>query len=309
MARYDAGVWKTWKPHVAFETFPDLFKGLEFEDFDHVWPLLFSTKELEQNEMRRVTQADTQKLANKTGKLFAPTEILDLQAHVDEDAHEILLSAGERVSILLRDKAHFLHRKEESVKDKIPLIQQKKELLADLLAKPSQAGHTWEGFRSGIQCKHCKLRYHSKSLLAELKEVNDKPCQSAPARSQPKQTRMEMTQALVAAQQGPSAAVHHLKLDQAYLRCTECKSYILARTNEEAFNRFIGEPCHCGPLGARVWTGHVTHTMARMGQMAECTRCHARAKIQDNSLILTAKLRNRCQSQQSKDLRQMFASS
>ena len=94
VALYDAGVWKTWKPHVAFEHFPDLFTGLEFEDFDHVWPLLFSKKELEQNEMRRITQTDAQKLANKTGKLFEPIEILDLQSHVDDDAHEILLSAG-----------------------------------------------------------------------------------------------------------------------------------------------------------------------------------------------------------------------
>ena len=50
VALYDTAAWKNWKPYVAFETFPDLFTGLEFEDFDHVWPLLFSRAELDQNE-------------------------------------------------------------------------------------------------------------------------------------------------------------------------------------------------------------------------------------------------------------------
>ena len=310
VALYDVRTWQTWKPHVAFETYPDLFPGLEFEDFDHVWPLLFSTKELEQNELRRVTQKDTQKLAHRTGKLFEPTEILDLQSHVDDDAHEILLNAGERMSILLQNKEHVLHRKEAVMKDKIPLIQQKKELLADLLSKPSPAGHAWETFRSGIKCGHCKLRYHSRSLLAELKEAADKPCEKAPKASPPKQTRMEMIHALVAScglQQGPQKGVHHLKLDRAYLRCTECKSYILARTNEEAFTRFVGEPCHCGPLEPSLWLGHVSHTMQRTGQTVECSRCHARTRIVGKTITMTARLRGRCVFQRSKDLRQMFA--
>lgn len=205
---YDVGAWKSWKPHVAFEQFPDLFTGLEFEDFDHVWPLLFSVKELDQDETRRITQQDTQKLANATGKLFAPSEVLDLQSHVDDDAHEILLSAGERMSILLKDKSHFLHRKEESIQSKIPVIQQKRELLQELLTKPSSAGHVWEV----IQCKQCKLRYHCKSLLAELKEAADKPCQEEAKPAPPKQTRMEMIHALVASQTGPQEGVHHLQL-------------------------------------------------------------------------------------------------
>ena len=91
--------------------------------------------------MRRVTQKDTQKLAESAGKLFEPTESLDLQSHIDEDAHSILLIAGERMNILLKDKEHFLHRKEDSIQQKIPLIQQKAEILPDLLTKPSAAGH------------------------------------------------------------------------------------------------------------------------------------------------------------------------
>ena len=306
VALYDGRAWTNWKPHVAFETFPDLFTGLEFEDFDHVWPLLFSKKELEQNEMRRITQADTQKLADRTGKLFEPTEILDLQSHVDDGAHAILLSAGGRMSILIKDKSHFIHRKEEQIQHKIPLIQQKREILTDLLGKESKAGHQWEAFRSGIQCKVCRLRLHSKSLLSELKEVEDKPCLQEPKPAPVKQTRMEMIHALVASQQEPQKGVHHLQLDRAYLRCTVCKSYILARCNEEAFTRFVGEPCYCGPLEPRLWQGHESHTVERRGSTIECTRCKARSKITNGEVTLTSRLRARCVYMKHRDIRQMF---
>ena len=135
-------------------------------------------------------------------------------------------SCYKRMSILLQNKEHYLHRKEAAMQDKVPLIQQKKEILADMAAKESPTGHAWEPFRSGIRCVHCKLRYHSKSLLVELKEAGEKPCEKAPKLSQPKQTRMEMIHALVASQTGPQSGVHHLKLDRAYLRRTACKSYI-----------------------------------------------------------------------------------
>ena len=306
-ALYDGRAWKNWKPHVAFETFPDLFTGLEFEDFDHVWPLLFSKKELEKNDLRRITQTDTQKLADRTGELFEPTEILDLQSHVDDDAHSILLSAGERMSILLKDKAHFIHRKEEQIQQKIPLIQQKREILKDLLGKASTAGHQWEAFRSGIQRKVCRVRYHSKSLLTDLKEAEDKPCLQEAKPNPPKQTRMEMIHALVASQQGPQQGVHHLQLDRAYLRCTVCKSYILARCNEDAFSRFVGEPCYCGPLEPRLWHGHESHTIERKGQSIECTRCHARSRISDGTVQMTSRLKARCVFIKHRDLRQMFA--
>ena len=307
VALYDVKSWQTWKPHLAFETFPDLFPGLEFEDFDHVWPLLFSTKELQQNELRRVTQRDTQKLASKTGKLFEPTEILDMQAHVDNDAHEILLQAGERMSILLRNKDHFLHQKDKVMETKVPLLHQKKMLLADLLVKDSTAGHAWEAFRSGIQCRHCKLRYHTKNMLEELKEANDRPCEKAPRHTPPRQTRMEMIHALVASQQAPQPGIHHLKLDRAYLRCSECKSYILARTNEDAFNKFVAEPCHVGPVPPDEWPGHGSHTMMRKGTTLECSRCHSRTRQANGEIKMTAKLAARCVFQRNKDLRQMFS--
>ena len=78
-----------------------------------------------------------------------------------------------------------------------------------------------------------------------------------------------------------------LNLDRAYLRCTVCKSYILVRTNEESFSRFVGEPCHCGLLEPSLWQGHVTHTMV--------TKCKSRAKQRSWARVqLTPWLRGRC---------------
>ena len=143
------------------------------------------------------------------------------------------------MSILLQNKEHYLHRKEAAMQDKVPLIQQKKEILKDLLGKASSAGHQWEAFRSGIQRKLCRIRYHSKSLLSDLKEAEDKPCQQETKASPPKQTRMEMAHALVASQQ----------------------------CNEDAFSRFVGEPCYCGPLEPRLWQGHESTTSNAPGAM------------------------------------------
>ena len=127
-------------------------------------------------------------------------------------------------------------------------------------------------------------------MLDELKEANDRPCEKAPRATPPRQTRMEMIHALVASQQEPQPGIHHLKLDRAYLRCSECKSYILARTNEDAFNRFVAEPCHVGPLKADEWPGHGSHTMQRKGTSLECTRCHARTKFHNGEIKLTTRL-------------------
>ena len=160
---------------------------------------------------------------------------------------------------------------------------------------------------SGIQCKQCRVRYHSKSLLSDLKEAADKQCHQEDTPSPPKQTRMEMIHALVASQQGPQPCVHHLQLDRAYLMCSVCRSYILARTNEEAFNRFVGEPCYHGPLEPSLWEGHASHTMLRTGQSIECSRCHARTRMADGRPQLSGRLRARCVYMKQRDLRQMFA--
>ena len=41
-------------------------------------------------------------------------------------------------------------------------------------------------------------------------------------------------------QDKPQTGVHFLRLDKAYLRCDLCKSYILARSNEQTFEEFVG---------------------------------------------------------------------
>lgn len=51
-----------------------------------------------------------------------------------EDARDILHTAAEHMDILLRDPSHFLHEEPSADQPhKIPLVQQKKEMLAQLL--------------------------------------------------------------------------------------------------------------------------------------------------------------------------------
>ena len=65
-------------------------------------------------------------------------------------------------------KEHFLHQKSpQHINTKVPMVQQKKDLLACFLKAPQQHGHQWTTHRSGVQCTQCKQRYHSKSLLKE----------------------------------------------------------------------------------------------------------------------------------------------
>lgn len=121
-----------------------------------------------------------------------------------------------------------------------------------------------------------------------------------------RRTRFEVINDLIAAQSGVQRGVHHLRLEKAYLRCSECHAYILARCREDAFSTFVGAPCKVGPLEPSLWCGHPTHTMERRGKMASCIRCGGKAKIVENKLELTERLRKRCEAQQSKDLRAWF---
>lgn len=101
------------------------------------------------------------------------------------------------------------------------------------------------------------------------------------------------------AQDGVQAGVHHLRLDKAYLRCTDCKSYIsyiLARCNEVALNSFVGEACHVGSLAPELWFGHVTHAKCRAGNWVECTKRHAKARISEEHVELNDRLKRRCSS-------------
>lgn len=249
--------------------------------------------------------------ADHLAKVFARDsrneEILDLQKHIDEDTRDVLSVAASRMNILLKDKSHFLHpEKPLDSPHKVPLIQQKRELLHQFETRPDLGSHSWHAYRSGVRCEQCKLRLHSKSLVSDLKAAMDSTCDMAAPKTQGRKTRFQVIEELIAAQEGIQSGVHHLKLDKAYLRCTECASYILARCKEDAFNSFVGGACHVGPLEASLWQGHPSHTMCRKGSVARCTRCNATGRIRDGQLDLNDKLNKRCSFQRSQDMRSCF---
>ena len=211
------------------------------------------------------------------------------------------------MAILLQDKSHFLHQaKAEASPHKVPLVEQKRALLKQLETRPDQGGHSWQSYRSGVRCDHCKQRFHAKSLVADLREALDSTCDMAAPVSQPKKTRFQVIEELIAAQSGVQPGVHHLKLDKAYLRCSECAGYSLARCNEEIFTNFVSGACMVGPLDPSLWRGHPSHTMSRKGSVARCTRCGGSGRIKRTEVELNEKLRRRCEHLGSKDLRSWF---
>lgn len=221
--------------------------------------------------------------------------ILDLQRRIDEDTRDVLHVAGARMDILPKDRSHFLHQGPKlQVESKVPMIQQKKMILDQLLAVPDQGGHLWQPYRTGVRCQHCRHRLHSKSLLTELRPALTSACEQAVPVTPSKKTRFEVINDLISAQQGVQQGVHHLRLDKAYLRCSECKSYILARCREDAFASFVGSPCHVGLLQSSEWTGHPSHLMMRQGSQLTCSRCGGKAKMADGKIQLNDKLTKRC---------------
>ena len=307
MAIFDHGVWKAWQPSAAYEQFPDLYQGLDPEDFAQVRPLLFGKKEQDSNVNRKARQDDANKLAKAFAKESRNEEIMDLRRRIDEDTRDVLSVAATRMNILLKDKSHFTHQgKQEDAPHKVPLAQQKKSILQQLENRPDVGGHSWQPYRTGVRCGQCKQRFHGKSLIAELRGALDSTCDLAVVPSPARKTRFQVIDELIGAQTGVQQGVHHLKLDKAYLRCTECANYILARCNEDAFSHFVGSPCLVGPLEPSLWSGHPSHTMSCKGNTARCTRCGGTARIRDDKIELNTKLNRRCIHQGSQDPRNWF---
>ena len=263
---------------------------------------------MDSNLNRKAFQQDAQAKATQTALLARPEDILDLQKHIDEDTRDVLSIAGNRMNILLMCKEHFLHHK-STVADstKIPMVQPKKDLLACFLKDPQAHGHQWAVYRSGVQCTQCRTRFHTKSMIKEFRESLASPCeQAAPAKTN-KKTRFEVIHDLLESQGEAQPGTHHLRLEKTYLRCAQCRSYVLARAGEEIFARFLGEVCHHGPLASDLWCGHPSHQMMGTGNVVECSKCHIRTRMQDGAVILTAKLRSPCKTEAFHDIRKPLA--
>lgn len=142
--------------------------------------------------------------------------------------------------------------------------------------------------------------------MTELRPALTSDCEQAVSAAPSKKTRFEIINDLINAQQGVQPGVHNLRLDKAYLRCSECKAYILARCREDAFASFVGSPCHVGLMASSEWTGHPSHVAMRQGSQITCTRCGGRAKATEDGIHLSDKLTKRCVMAGARDLRAFF---
>ena len=144
-------------------------------------------------------------------------------------------------------------------------------------------------------------------MIKEIKDGLSSTCTHAVPGGSSKKTRFEVIHDLLEAQGEVQPGSHHLKLDKAYLRCTLCNNYVLAKAGEEIFHRFLGEVCHHGPLDPSLWQGHPTHEMTRMGNLLECQKCHLRTRFNNGQITLTTKLRGPCSKPRSVDIRSWLA--
>ena len=142
--------------------------------------------------------------------------------------------------------------------------------------------------------------------MTELRPALTSSCEQAVPSSAPKKTRFEVINDLISAQSEVQQGVHHLRLDKAYLRCSECHLYILARCREDAFASFVGSKCHVGLVESSAWTGHPSHVVMRRGMQLSCSRCGGRGKIVEGTIQLTDKMTRRCVMAGATDLRQWF---
>lgn len=81
------------------------------------------------------------KVIKEVAARHTPTTILDLQTNINEDAESILLANTKRIKTLLKDKSHYFHKGRSTKSGKVPFIQQKKEILQELISKSPQNRH------------------------------------------------------------------------------------------------------------------------------------------------------------------------
>ena len=209
-------VWKSWTPHLAMERFPDLHQGLEFEDYEHLRPLLFLSHLQQEEGMKtsKTLQKSIKRLAQARAKEEAPTDFLAYQKAIDEDMADILTVAAERMDMLLRDQEHFLRKRVETTQEvRTPLVQQKKDLITFLLQNSTHGGHDWQAHRGGAICGQCRAKVHVKSMLQEIKEAMGAECRAPVKEKEIRKPRMVIIQQLIEAQDKPQDGVHFLRLD------------------------------------------------------------------------------------------------
>ena len=282
------------------QLFPDLYTGLEYEDFEMVRPLLFMAN-LQQEEgmlTRKKLQKAILKLAQVRAKEECPSDFLAYQKAIDENVGDVLIVAAERMDMLLREPPHFLKKKTEVTEvPKVPLVQQKKDMISFLLQHSGHQGHSWQPHRSGAQCMQCKLKVHIENTLQELKAATDKQCTAMPTSKPAKTPRMDVVRELIAAQSKPQVGVRFLKLEQAYPRCAQCRSYILARTNEASFEAFVGGTCFSGLLPQAMWKGHHCDDPERRDGRVQPMFC--KGPNVDDEVVISSRLAKPCACQKS----------
>lgn len=127
---------------------------------------------------------------------------------------ETLAAACGRVKLKgsWRSSLHRTHR-QGSPTHKEPLLEQKRIIIKQILANADRRGHSWTLFCSGVQCKQCKTRLHSKSTPEQLRSEPVEPCSGAVAPD--RGDSLEYIGQLIETGDNQTTTAHNLKVDKA----------------------------------------------------------------------------------------------
>ena len=93
---------------------------------------------------------------------------------------------------------NYIKKKTEGTsQEKIPLVQQKKDMISFLLQHTDHQGHDWQPHRSGAMCGLCRIRVPVKSMLQEIKEVMNQERKAQGPEKPVKTPRMTIIQQLI----------------------------------------------------------------------------------------------------------------
>ena len=219
----------------------------------------------------------------------------------EQDVHieKIYKEAAKRVQLLLEDRSHFFHSKEEKAQDKrVKMRWKKKDFFNQLPSFAPEQGHKWVADKVAYKCQKCSTRVTVQTPFEQLKRVAEETC----TEEQPsaggatvggkKPTRDEVLKDIV--QRPWQEGQHEWQVHGHYLKCMQCGAHCLKRCNQAELQRTLEQVCYNGPYIPDEWQGHPTHQLWRRGASLACEKCQAKAKKQQGKFIETTKLLAAC---------------
>ena len=267
------------------------------------------------HQKTRERQKDAKLAVQERAKELKPSTLEQQLQQQDGRTEKVYKEAAKRIQLLLEDKSHFFHAKEDTAKDKRSKMRwKKKDFFTHMPEFAKEEGHQWISDKIALRCRKCSKRVTIQTPFAELKKATEEQCTGnlqQPSPDNPKggkkQTRDEVLKQLLDNERSPGD--HEWQVSGHYLRCIQCGVNCPKRCNGTELQKTVEQPCFNGPYEPADWAGHHTHKLWRRGAVLTCSQCQAKARKMDGNFVATAKLLAPCASSTSptKTLQSFFS--